>query len=33
MMSYPKFGEYTLKIRALLAGAGGTSASKVGSTM
>jgi NitT/TauT family transport system ATP-binding protein len=33
MMTYPKFGEYTLRIRALLAGAGGTSASKMGSTM
>jgi NitT/TauT family transport system ATP-binding protein len=33
MMSTPRFGEYSLKIRALLAGAGGTTSSKVGSTM
>jgi NitT/TauT family transport system ATP-binding protein len=33
MMSIAKFGEYTLKIRALLAAAGGTSGVAVGSTM
>ena len=33
MMSALKFGEYTLRIRALLAGAGGASASSAGSTM
>jgi NitT/TauT family transport system ATP-binding protein len=33
MMSITKFGEYTLKIRALLAAAGGTSGAAVGSTM
>ena len=33
MMTYPKFGEYSLKIRALLAAGGSPAASKVGSTM
>ena len=33
MMSAAKFGEYTLRIRALLAGAGGAAASRAGSTM
>jgi NitT/TauT family transport system ATP-binding protein len=33
MMSAVKFGEYTLKIRALLASAGGASAATIGSTM
>ena len=33
MMSAVKFGEYTLRIRALLAGASGASASSAGSTM
>ena len=33
MMSALKFGEYTLRIRALLTAAGGTSASSAGSTM
>ena len=33
MMSAARFGEYTLRIRALLAGAGGASPSSVGSTM
>jgi NitT/TauT family transport system ATP-binding protein len=33
MMSATKFGEYTLKIRALLASAGGTAATGTGSTM
>ncbi|HEY7220699.1 MAG TPA: ABC transporter ATP-binding protein [Candidatus Binatia bacterium] len=32
MMSMPKFGEYTLKIRAMLASAGGTAGVAVGST-
>lgn len=33
MMSAVKFGEYTLKIRSLLAAAGGSTASTIGSTM
>jgi NitT/TauT family transport system ATP-binding protein len=33
MMSTVKFGEYTLRIRALLAAAGGGSAASAGSTM
>jgi NitT/TauT family transport system ATP-binding protein len=33
LMSAAKFGEYTLKIRALLAAAGGAAASSVGSTV
>ena len=33
MMSTAKFGEYTLKIRSLLAGVSDTSAAKIGSTM
>jgi NitT/TauT family transport system ATP-binding protein len=32
MMSTGKFGEYTLKIRALLAGAGGSAKTRSGST-
>jgi NitT/TauT family transport system ATP-binding protein len=33
MMSTARFGEYTLKIRALLAGASGAAVSTIGSTM
>jgi NitT/TauT family transport system ATP-binding protein len=33
MMSAPKFGQYTLRIRALLAGAAGAPPTVVGSTM
>jgi hypothetical protein len=33
MMSAVKFGEYTLKIRSLLASASGANAAAIGSTM